>query len=67
MLLTKTDLIQRSDAELAALYRTISEAYWDAPPNSHAAYTAMISLENIRREQSRRRPSNQPRTKGPRL
>ena len=60
--ITRMELKEHTDAELAALFALISREFAQAEPGSLEWHGAMISLDNIRREQAKRRP---PRPCGP--
>jgi hypothetical protein len=53
-LITRFDLARRSDNELSALFRQVSQALVRTTAESPARRNALASLENIRREQATR-------------
>ena len=61
-LITRIELREHTDAELAALFALISREFSQAEPGSLEWHGGMISLDNIRREQAKRRP---PQPRGP--
>jgi len=63
--LTPTELKQRSDADLVSLYGLILGDLPKARRDSVEWHAAMLSLENIRREQARRRAVRRPTPRGP--
>ena len=63
-LITRIELKDRTDAELAALFALISREFAQAEPGSLEWQGAMISLESIRHEQARRRVVIRPRGPG---
>ena len=64
-LITRIELTDRTDAELAALLALISRELAQAEQGSLEWQGAMISLENIRREQAKRRVIVRPKPRGP--
>jgi len=66
-LITRIELRDRTDAELAALYALISRELAQAEQGSLEWQGAMISLENIRHEQAKRRVIVRPKPRGPGL
>jgi hypothetical protein len=58
-------LTELTDAELAALFGLISKELAQAEPGSVEWHGGVISLENIRREQAKRRVVIRPRPRGP--
>jgi hypothetical protein len=60
-LIARTELTYLTGAELAALFALISRELTQAKPGSLEWEEAMMSLENIRREQAKRRGAMQPR------
>jgi hypothetical protein len=63
--ITRMELSDRTDAELAALFALISREFAQAEPGSLEWHGEMISLDNIRREQAKRRPVIRPQPQGP--
>lgn len=53
-LITRFELANRSDKELSAIFRLVSEALQRTRPGSPERTNAIASLENIRREQASR-------------
>lgn len=64
-LITRMELTDHSEAELAALFALISSEFAHAKHGSLEWHGATISLDNIRREQAARRAVTQPRPRGP--
>ena len=60
-LITRTELADLTDAELAALFALISRELSEAKPGSVEWQSGVISLDNIRREQAKRRNAVRPR------
>jgi len=54
-LITRIELSQRSDGELAALFQAVSRQLVCSEEQSPARRNALASLENIRSELTRRR------------
>jgi hypothetical protein len=52
--ITRSELIGRSDTELAALFRQVSLGLAQLAPGSQAHRNALASLENIARERAAR-------------
>lgn len=66
--MTRMELTEFSDAELASLFARISRELAQATEGSLAWQAAMASLENILREQGKRRlAAARPRPKPPEL
>lgn len=63
--ITRMELAEYTDAELAALLALISRELGQAQQGSLEWQGAMISLENIRREQAKRRVVIRPQPHGP--
>ncbi len=63
--ITRMELSDRTDAELAALFALISREFAQAEPRSLQWHGDMISLDNIRREQAKRRLVIRPQPRGP--
>lgn len=63
--MTRLELKDFSDAELAALFALISRELGQATEGSLEWQAAMESLENILREQGKRRVAVRPRPRGP--
>jgi hypothetical protein len=63
--ITRMVLAEYTDAELAALLALISRELAQAKYGSLEWQGAMISLENIRREQAKRRVIVRPKPRGP--
>ncbi len=64
-LITRMELTELTDAELSALFGLISRELSQAKQGSLEWHGGMISLENIRREQAKRRVVIRPRPRGP--
>ena len=64
-LITRIELREHTDAELAALLALISREFAQAEPGSLEWQGAMISLESIRHEQAKRRVVIRPQPRGP--
>jgi hypothetical protein len=64
-LITRMALAEYTDAELAALFALISRELAQAEQGSLEWHGGMISLENIRREQGKRRIIVRPKPRGP--
>jgi hypothetical protein len=64
-LITRIELTDRTEAELAALFALISRELAQAEHGSLEWQGGMISLENIRREQAKRRVIVRPKPRGP--
>ena len=60
-LITRTDLTDLSEAELADLFALISRELAHAKPGSLEWQSCTISLDNIRREQAARRVIARPK------
>ena len=63
--ITRMVLAEYTDAELAALLALISKELAQAKYGSLEWHDGMISLENIRREQAKRRIIVRPKPRGP--
>ena len=63
--ITRMALTEYTDAELAALFALISRELAQAKYGSLEWHGGMISLENIRREQGKRRVIVRPKPCGP--
>ncbi len=63
--ITRMALAEYTDAELAALLALISRELAQAKYGSLEWHGGMISLENIRREQAKRRMIVRPKPRGP--
>ncbi len=64
-LITRIELTDRTDAELAALFALISKELAQAKYGSLEWHGLMISLESIRHEQAKRRIIVRPKPRGP--
>ena len=64
-LITRIELKEHTDAELAALFTLLSRELAPMEPGSLEWHGAMISLDNIRREQGLRRQVIRPQPRGP--
>jgi len=64
-LITRMELTDLTDAELSALFDLIVRELSQAQTGSVEWHGAVISLENIRREQAKRRVVIRPRPRGP--
>jgi hypothetical protein len=64
-LITRMELTDLTDAELSALFGLIVKEISQAKTGSVEWHGAVISLENIRREQAKRRVVIRPRPRGP--
>ncbi len=64
-LITRMELTELTDAELSALFGLISRELSQAEQGSLEWHGGVISLENIRREQAKRRVPIPPRPRGP--
>jgi|GEM_PF-1515784 len=64
-LITRMELTDLTDAELSALFGLIVKELSQAKTGSVEWHGAVISLENIRREQAKRRVVIRPRPRGP--
>ena len=64
-LITRIELTDRTEAELAALFALISRELGQAKYGSLEWHGGMISLDNIRREQAKRRVIVRPQPRGP--
>jgi len=64
-LITRMELTELSEAELAALFALISSELAHAKPGSPEWHSATISLENIRHERAKRRAVIRPQPRGP--
>jgi hypothetical protein len=64
-LITRIELKEHTDAELAALFALISQELAQAEPGSLEWHGRTISLDNIRREQAKRRQIIHPQPRGP--
>ena len=64
-LITRMELTELTDAELSALFGLISKELSQTEQGSLEWHGGLISLENIRREQAKRRVINRPRPRGP--
>lgn len=62
-LISRIELTDLTDAELGALFGRISRELSEAIPESLEWRAALISLDNIRHEQARRRAAVKPRPK----
>ncbi len=63
--ITRTELAKLTDAELSGLFARITLEVSQAKPRSLEWHYAVISLENIRHEQAKRRVIIRPRPRGP--
>ena len=64
-LITRIQLKDHTDAELAALFALISREFARAEPGSLEWHGGMISLDSIRHEQAKRRPVIRPQPRDP--
>ena len=64
-LITRIELTDLTDAELSALFGLIVKELSQAKTGSVEWHGAVISLENIRREQAKRRVIVRPKPRGP--
>ncbi len=64
-LVTRIELAQLTDAELSGLFARISREVSQATPGSLEWHSAVISLDNIRHEQAKRRVVIRPKPRGP--
>jgi len=64
-LITRIELTDRTDAELAALFALISREFAQAEPGSVEWHGRMITLDNIGREHAKRRAVIRPQPRSP--
>ena len=64
-LITRTELRELTEAELAGLFALISRELAQVEEGSVEWHSAMLSLENIRHEQAARRTILRPLPRGP--